>query len=172
MAGGRPTKFNADVAERLLNAIRLAAPMETACAIAGIHRDTLHDWSRRGAAHLETAVLEYEKRDEKGTLKKDQQGQPWLLLRDARSRALAEFSDALKRAMAECEVRDLGRIEKAAGAGVWQAAAWRLERRYPERWGRRRVELTGANGGPMEGRVVVTLPDNGRGDYRPDDDDE
>ena len=34
-------------------------------------------------------------------------------------------------------------IAKAAGEGNWQAAAWWLERRFPERWGRReRVDAT------------------------------
>jgi hypothetical protein len=27
-------------------------------------------------------------------------------------------------------------IDKAAGEGTWQAAAWKLERRYPESYGR------------------------------------
>ncbi len=37
-------------------------------------------------------------------------------------------------------------IGKAAGEGNWQAAAWRLERRFPERWGRKdRVDATVRN---------------------------
>lgn len=33
----------------------------------------------------------------------------------------------------------------------WTAAAWWLERRFPDRWGRRdRVEHTGKDGGPIE----------------------
>ena len=35
-------------------------------------------------------------------------------------------------------IRDrLAVITKAADSGTWQAAAWFLERRYPEQWGRR-----------------------------------
>jgi hypothetical protein len=45
-----------------------------------------------------------------------------------------EFSDAIKKAQASAEARDLAVIDAAAQAGVWQAAAWKLERRSPERW--------------------------------------
>jgi hypothetical protein len=47
-----------------------------------------------------------------------------------------EFLNAVEKAQAEAEMRDLERVESAAENGTWQAAAWRLERRSPERWGR------------------------------------
>jgi transposase len=57
-----------------------------------------------------------------------------------------EFSEALKGAEAKAELHWLEQIEAAAADGAWQAAAWRLERRYPARWGRRerveRVDMT------------------------------
>ena len=49
------------------------------------------------------------------------------------------FSDAVQKAAAEAEVRDLAVIDKAARNGTWQAAAWKLERRNPKAWGRRTV---------------------------------
>lgn len=48
-----------------------------------------------------------------------------------------QFSDAVKKAMAESEVSDLNVISKAAMEGVWQAAAWRLERKFPTKFGRK-----------------------------------
>jgi hypothetical protein len=48
-----------------------------------------------------------------------------------------DFLDALKKAEAQAEAVCLQRIHKAAQGGQWQAAAWILERRYPEQWGRR-----------------------------------
>jgi transposase len=48
-----------------------------------------------------------------------------------------EFSHAVQKAQAEAEMRDLDRVDAAAQAGTWQASAWRLERRSPERWSRR-----------------------------------
>jgi len=47
-----------------------------------------------------------------------------------------EFSDAVKRAQAEAEVDAVDLISKAANRN-WQAAAWRLERKFPARWGRK-----------------------------------
>lgn len=47
-----------------------------------------------------------------------------------------EFSHAVKAAQAAAEVRDVMLIGKAA-ATQWQAAAWRLERKFPDRWGRK-----------------------------------
>src|SRR5687767_7699095 len=48
----------------------------------------------------------------------------------------SEFLNAVEKAQAEAEMRDLDRVDAAAEGGTWQAAAWRLERRSPERWGR------------------------------------
>ena len=39
--------------------------------------------------------------------------------------------------MAEAELLDLTVINKAAQAGEWQAAAWKLERRNPKVWTRK-----------------------------------
>src|SRR5687768_14410785 len=47
-----------------------------------------------------------------------------------------EFSEAVKEAEGAGAVGWLARIEQAAQAGTWQAAAWKLERRYPEQYGR------------------------------------
>ena len=58
-----------------------------------------------------------------------------------------QFLDAVERAQGEADIRDLKTIREAAHGGAWQAAAWRLERRHPDQWGRRRVEMTGAGGG-------------------------
>jgi len=61
-------------------------------------------------------------------------------LRDGRrnlSPELAEFARSVAQARAIAEVRDL---EKIGRDPSWQAAAWRLERRHPKRWGRRKYE--------------------------------
>lgn len=47
-----------------------------------------------------------------------------------------QFSEALKDAEGRAAVALLAKIQKAAGQGTWQAAAWILERRYPQLYGR------------------------------------
>jgi hypothetical protein len=75
--------------------------------------------------------------------------------------AKAEFSETIKQAKGAAAVKWLAKIEQA-GEEAWQAFAWKLERRYPEMYGRNRVELTGANGGPVqvETRNLPPLPED------------
>lgn len=47
-----------------------------------------------------------------------------------------EFAERVHKAQAESEARDVLLIGKAA-TEQWQAAAWRLERRNPRKWGAR-----------------------------------
>jgi transposase len=47
-----------------------------------------------------------------------------------------EFSDSVKSAMAESEANDLRAIMRH-GIDDWKAHAWRLERRFPAKWGRK-----------------------------------
>lgn len=49
-----------------------------------------------------------------------------------------EFVDAVQKAMADAEIRDLLKIDKASDTN-WQAAAWKLERKFPKKWGRREM---------------------------------
>jgi hypothetical protein len=51
-------------------------------------------------------------------------------------RAYARFTLDVSAALAEAEDKLLGIIDDAAKT-TWQAAAWKLERRWPSRWGRR-----------------------------------
>jgi hypothetical protein len=48
-----------------------------------------------------------------------------------------ELQQALDSALAEPRLVAL--VAAAAGKGQWRAAAWMLERRYPERWGQGRT---------------------------------
>lgn len=46
------------------------------------------------------------------------------------------FRDAIMEAEGDATVKWLAKIEQAASDGSWQAAAWKLERRYPQDYGR------------------------------------
>lgn len=118
MADGRPTKLTSEVQHRIVQAIQAGNYMETAAAYAGINKTTLYDWLRRGAR-------------EKERLEKNSRAR----MRKAEA-PYVKFSNAVEKALAEAEMRDVMIIGKAA-AEQWQAAAWRLERKFPQRWGRR-----------------------------------
>lgn len=59
----------------------------------------------------------------------------------AKSGPFFEFFQAIKSAEGAGAVRWLTTIERAAEEGVWQAAAWKLERRYPQQYARKPVEV-------------------------------
>jgi transposase len=62
-----------------------------------------------------------------------------------------DFRDAVEKAEAEAEIRNVAIIQRAANE-TWQAAAWWLERRRSGDY-RQRSEIQGNDGGPL--RVVV-----------------
>jgi transposase len=101
---GRPTKLTPEVSDTIVRYVRAGNYLETAAAAAGISRDTLHTWLRKG--------------------------------RTAKSGMYSEFADIVEKALGEGEIRDVLVIGEAARTH-WQAAAWRLERKFPDRWGRR-----------------------------------
>ncbi len=72
-----------------------------------------------------------------------------------------EFSEAIKKATIQFKRVHLSKI---AADESWQASAWILERRFPDEYGKRPVEVMGKDGGPMKIDEVVHiyLPDNGR----------
>lgn len=54
-----------------------------------------------------------------------------------------ELSESLKKAEADYKNALQGIIAKAAQERDWKAAAWLLERKYPEEYGRRMLDLRG-----------------------------
>lgn len=132
MPAGRPTKLlDARIQKEIIESLKMGNYLETAAAFSGIDVVTLRRWIKRGDRELQRI-------DEKGG-------------RIRKSEALyVEFCTACKKAMAEAEMRDVLLIYQAAKDN-WQAAAWRLERKFPERWSRKdRHEITGKNGGAIE----------------------
>lgn len=55
-----------------------------------------------------------------------------------------KFSEDIKQAEGQGAIGWLAKIEKAANEGTWQAAAWKLERRYPAQYGRQVIEHAGS----------------------------
>lgn len=67
-----------------------------------------------------------------------------------------EFRESIKRAEAQAEVANVARIRQAADDGTWQAAAWYLERKHNERWGRK-DRLAQEISGPDGSAVTISL---------------
>lgn len=84
----------------------------------------------------------------------------WKAKGEAGEEEFTDFSDALKIAEAQGTIKLLERIQIASeDPKLWPAAAWILERRYPEIYGKQRLELTGKNGGPIESTFRVVWMD-------------
>lgn len=127
----RPTKLNKEITDELVTYIKAGNYIETACALVGISKNTVYDWLKRGSRAIEES--------HKTGKKIPKREQPY-----------AEFSDAVKKAMAFSEAKDLMTISEHAKHD-WKAAAWRLERKYPNRWGRKeRLDATIEHSGKIE----------------------
>ena len=124
---GRKTKLNPELHERIVSYVKAGAYIETAAAAAGISKVTLYDWLKRGA--------------------REQQG------------PFHDFARDIEDAQAQDEIRSVVGIERIAGAPSTRsvpcpsckapvsvqlptavqlnALTWKLERKYPERYGNR-----------------------------------
>lgn len=75
----------------------------------------------------------------------------------AQSGLFLEFLESVKKAEAKCAVASLAKIQKAATEGSWQASAWLLERRYPNEYGRQRIDIGNP---PNEQLIIRVIHDN------------
>lgn len=98
------SKLSPETAEQIVTLVRAGNYLDTAAAYAGVRKETLLLWLRKG--------------------------------RNATRGAYHEFAEQVDQALATAEVRDLALIGKAAET-EWTAAAWRLERKFPGKYGRR-----------------------------------
>ena len=120
-------KLTAEVQDQIVQALRLGAHLETAAAYAGVTARTVREWRQRGR----TEQARVDGGEAKAPAPKE--------------RKYVLFAAAVEKALADAELRYIGIVGKAA-LSQWQASAWMLERRHPERWGRRRVEIYAPEG--------------------------
>lgn len=119
-------KFRPERVERFLAAIERGATYELAAGYAGITYQCYLNWMKKGETQLN---------DNDDT---EEQGDEYL-----------DFYRAVKASEAKAAINWLIKIDKAAEA-QWQAAAWKLERRYPQQYGKTVQEFQGKDGGPVQ----------------------
>ena len=130
--------------KKIAHAIELGATFQIAANYGGVAYNTLNEWKHRGLAEAERRGGDVPEGDE-----------VWI-----REQQYYDLYEVLLEAEGVGAVKWLTAIEKAAALGNWPAAAWKLERRYPQHYGRVRMEHTGADGGAIEQKIVVTISDD------------
>jgi transposase len=103
---GRQALLTHEVQRRVVQVLQAGGYPETAAAVAGIGHSTLKKWLKRGAESTAPDDEPYR-----------------------------QLHRAVGQARAESEARNVALIAQAAATN-WLAAAWLLERQYPERWAR------------------------------------
>lgn len=133
----RPTKLTPQVQQNIVDALMAGNYFDAACAYAGITDRAGYYWMERGRKELERR----EGNVKEGTKR-------WL-----KEEPFVQFLQAVKKADSHAEVKNVALIQKAANE-TWQAAAWWLERRFPQKWGRKVMEHQGKDGGAIETEVT------------------
>lgn len=144
--GGRPTKCSPEITARVCSYVRQGNYVEIAAAAAGVNKSTLYDWLKRGAREAALRAREDAEAPPQRLSKKRTRELAQRAERREREEPYLGFSDAVEQAMAEAEITLSLRLAKA-GMGTkdvpaqWRADAFRLERLFPTRWGRRLTRL-------------------------------
>ena len=128
---GRPTKLTTELTEEIAKYLRAGNYIETTAALVGINRDSIYEWLKRGAAEQERLM-----KNPRARIRK-------------REQIFVEFSDTVKKAQAQSEAMLVGLVGKAAEKN-WTAAAWRLERKFPDKWGRTERNVATAQDDPLK----------------------
>lgn len=109
------TKLNDNLIVKITKLISEGNYIKTACQATGIHPDTFYEWMNRAD-------------QAKKSLPEAEQGEDIYI----------RFSEAVKKAEAECEANIVRTVTLAAPKN-WLAGMTYLERKYPDRWAKREV---------------------------------
>ncbi|MHB8533024.1 MAG: hypothetical protein ACYDC2_09920 [Solirubrobacteraceae bacterium] len=134
----RPTKLTAKLADKLVKLVEDGNYVLVAASACGIGRQTFYDWQKRGEKALALAL--------------DPEPKPI----PESERPFAELAERLDTAAAKAEVDALAMVRKQSK--LWQASMTFLERRFPDRWGRRQaIEHSGPQGGAITHAISPDL---------------
>ncbi len=172
MSLGRPLKLTPELVTRLEREIAAGLPRRVAAARAGVSGSALESWIARARNLRDTGPVDARC----PTCSADgdapcvtsggnpattpHTGRPTATIPGGDPDLFSELLEAVERGEADAHARNLLVIQTAGNAGTWQASAWFLERRYPEQYARRTLELSGPNKGP----IAVTLDGTGLAD--------
>ena len=132
-------KLTAELSKEICGYIAQGLTKKTAIDACGIAETTFYMWMRKAEKDLE----------------------------DGKDNVYTQFLQSIKKAETADKLNRLKVIRKAANDGNWQAAAWELERRYRDEYGRAAMDVNlggQKDGEPIEVKetVHIYLPDNGR----------
>jgi hypothetical protein len=129
---GRKSKLTPDVLKRITDALKSGNYRDTAAAYAGIGVSTLALWMQKGRAAIDRINTEKTRTIGKGKNGRTIEPKP-----TAQEQPYVDLVDAVKGAESEAEARMVMVVQKAAIGGEWTAAMTYLERKFPEKWGRK-----------------------------------
>lgn len=135
----RSTKLTPELMRKFCGLIEEGNYVNTAAALCFVTERAIYNWLDEAQG----------KRDSTGKKNTDFTPRPETI----------EFYEKFHEALARSEANVLARIRDAAvDPRNWTAAAWYLERKFPDRWGkidRAKVEVTGKDGEPLHGVLAV-----------------
>lgn len=160
------------VFDRIVSHIGNGSYFEEACAAAGVSKVAAYEWEREGA-RLAREVLNGRRRAASLTKRErrlvsfvnavDEAQAAWAvdaleqLDRIGRGGQLVEVVTVktMKAKGTDDEADGPEELVETTTRSSWRepnpaVIMWRLERRFPDKWGRHRIEVTGADGGPIE----------------------
>ncbi len=120
MPAGRPSKLTPELQRQICDLLRAGNYVETVCDYVGIEYKTYYNWRNRGERAWQVDI----------------------------EAGYVEFLHAVKKAVSEVEILTIADLR--SGPMNWQAKAWWLERRHPDRWGnRQKMEHTTPKDSPF-----------------------
>lgn len=139
------TKLNEKLINRICTELAKGHYPKTACRISGISYGRFEDYMVKGA------------RDHDHIQNLEEQG---VEIRPSDITIHHLLYMSVQKALHMAEDRDLASIDFAAQVGIWQAAAWKLERRHSERW-EKKMKMTSESTVDVRGHVqhIIITPD-------------
>ena len=151
---GRPSKFTPEIRKALIDTITAGLTYTHACQIVGIDYDTFNKWRLKGNRETKGDFFDFV-----GELTLAETQTALSMMATVRKCAQGY---KIKRKFVN-KNGDLITYDEDIPSD-WRASTWWLEHRYPEEYGKQRIEHTGKDGGPVAMTFKVEWTDSTEGD--------